>query len=185
MRTRYAARILRPRRGARYVGRILRPRRGARYAALVQLVRFGVVGASNTLVSFVSYAAAIGLGVRYLPAGAGAFALGAVNGFVLNRTWTFEHRGPKLRAGWRYVVVQFIGLLTTVALLRVAVHGLGVPRLEAQILAAAPVTLLCFALSRVWVFGADAPDAVAEPHPPARAARRPVRLWSDARGPAG
>ena len=155
-----------------------------RTRALVQLVRFGVVGASNTLVSFVSYAAAIGLGVRYLPAGAGAFALGAVNGFVLNRTWTFEHRGPKLRAGWRYVVVQLIGLLATVALLRVAVHGLGVPRLEAQVVALVPVTLLSFALSRLWVFGAGPPHAA--PPPRARAARRPVRLWSHARSrPAG
>jgi putative flippase GtrA len=160
----------------------MRTRLGARYAALIQLFRFGVVGASNTLVSFASYAAAIGLGVRYLPAGAGAFALGAANGFVLNRTWTFEHRGPKLRAGRRYVVVQLIGLLTTVALLRLAVHGAGIPRLEAQLLAAGPVTLLCFALSRIWVFGAGAPDAVAKPHPLARAARRPVRLWSEARG---
>jgi len=32
----------------------MRFRRGARYAALIQLLRFGVVGVSNTLVSFVS-----------------------------------------------------------------------------------------------------------------------------------
>src|ERR1700755_273586 len=101
----------------------MRFRSGARYAALIQLVRFGVVGASNTAISFVSYAIAIGLGVRYLPAGEGAFALGAANRFVLHRAWTFEHRGPKLRAGWRYLLVQLIGLLTTVALLRLAVHG--------------------------------------------------------------
>jgi len=158
----------------------MRFRRGARYAALIQLLRFGVVGASNTAFSFVSYAIAIGLGVRYLPAGAGAFALGAANGFVLNRSWTFEHRGPKLRAGWRYAVVQLIGLLATVALLRLAVHGAGIPRLEAQLLAAAPVTLLCFALSRLWVFGASPSHAA--PPPRARAARRPLRLWSHARG---
>jgi putative flippase GtrA len=153
--------------------------RGARAAALIQLLRFGVVGASNTLISFVAYAAAIGLGVRYLPAGAGAFALGAANGFVLNRSWTFAHHGSKLRAGWRYVVVQLIGLGTTVVLLRLAHHGLGVPRLEAQICAAAPVTLLCFALSRFWVFGAG--SSYAAPRPSARAPRRSVRLWSDAR----
>lgn len=151
----------------------------SRRRSLIQLFRFGVVGATNTLISFVSYAAAIGVGVRYLPAGAGAFALGAANGFVLNRTWTFAHRGPKLRAGWRYVVVQLIGLVSTVVLLRIAHHGLGVPRLESQVFAAAPVTLLCFALSRMWVFGAGPSDAASRPS--ARAARRPVRLWGDAR----
>ena len=146
---------------------------------LIQLVRFGVVGVSNSLISFASYAIALSLGVRYLPAGAGAFALGAANGFVLNRSWTFEHRGPRLRAGRRYLVVQLIGVGATVMLLRLVVHGLGVPRLEAQVVALVPVTLLSFALSRLWVFGASPPDAA--PPPPARAARRPVRLWSHER----
>ena len=146
---------------------------------LVQLVRFGLVGATNTLITFTSYAVALSLGVRYLPAGAGAFALGAANGLVLNRSWTFDHRGPKLRAGRRYLVVQLIGLGATVVLLRRVVHGLGVPRLEAQVVALVPVTLLSFALSRLWVFGAGPPHAA--PPPRARAARRPVRLWSHAR----
>jgi putative flippase GtrA len=146
---------------------------------LLQLARFGIVGASNTLISFVSYALALSLGVRYLPAGAGAFALGAANGFVLNRSWTFAHRGPRLRAGRRYVVVQLLGLGATVLLLRLIVHGLGVPRLEAQVIAAVPVTLLGFALSRLWVFGASPHHAA--PPPLAHAARRPVRLWSHAR----
>ena len=156
--------------------------RSVRLAILLQFTRFGAVGVSNTLISFAAYALALRLGVRYLPAGAGAFALGATNGFVLNRTWTFADRGPALRAGWRYIVVQLIGLLATVALLRLAVHGLGVPRLAGQVVAAVPVTLLCFALSRLWVFGARPAHAAAEPRPPARASRRPVRMWGLARG---
>jgi putative flippase GtrA len=150
---------------------------------LLQLMRFGTVGASNTAISFLAYAAALRLGVRYLPAGAGAFALGALNGFVLNRAWTFAHRGPVLQAGWRYVVVQLTGLVADVALLWLAVHGLGLERLPAQLAAAVPVTLLCFALSRLWVFGAASSDAVPDPHQPARA--RPagrVRLWGSRRG---
>ena len=146
---------------------------------LLQFVRFGLVGAGNSLISFASYAVALGLGVRYLPAGAGAFALGAANGFVLNRSWTFAHRGPKLRAGGRYLVVQLIGLGATVVLLRLLVQALAVPRLEAQILAMVPVTLLSFALSRLWVFGASPPHAAPPPH--ARVARRPLRVWSHAR----
>jgi len=121
---------------------------------LLQLMRFGTVGAANTAISFLAYAGALRLGVRYLPAGAGAFALGALNGFVLNRAWTFAHRGPALQAGWRYLVVQLTGLIADVALLRLVVHAIGLGRLPAQLLAAVPVTLLCFALSRVWVFDA-------------------------------
>jgi putative flippase GtrA len=152
---------------------------------IAQFARFGTVGASNTVISFVAYAAALRLGVRYLPAGAGAFALGALNGFVLNRAWTFRHRGPALAAGSRYVVVQLVGLVATVALLRLAVQGAGLPRLAAQVAAAVPVTLLCFALSRRWVFGAGPSDALVAPHPaarPARARAGDVRRLRDARG---
>jgi putative flippase GtrA len=141
-----------------------------RLAVLRQLFRFGAVGASNTVLSFGAYAVALRLGVRYLPAGAGAFALGALNGFLLNRTWTFAHRGPARRAAWRYLTVQLIGLAATLALLRVGVRGIGLGRLEAQAAAAAPVTLLCFALSRSWVFGLAVvpPDACPTPEAPAR-----------------
>jgi putative flippase GtrA len=148
--------------------------------SVMQLARFGAVGASNTAITFVAYAIALQLGVRYLPAGAGAFALGGLNGFVLNRAWTFKHRGPALAAGWRYAVVLCTGMLADVALLRLAVHGLGLGRLPGQVAAAVPVTLLGFALSRLWVFGAASPDAAAGPHPAARPplarARRVRRL---------
>jgi putative flippase GtrA len=138
-----------------------------------QLARFGAVGAGNTALSFVAYALAVRSGVRYLPAGAGAFALGAVNGFVLNRAWTFHHGGRALAAGWRYAVVQLAGLLETVALLWFAVRVLGIGRLPGQVAAAVPVTLLSFALSRLWVFRTAAgpaprtPDPAASPDPPA------------------
>jgi putative flippase GtrA len=155
---------------------------------IAQFARFGTVGVTNTVISFVAYAAALRLGVRYLPAGAGAFALGALNGFLLNRAWTFRHRGPALAAGSRYVVVQLVGLVATVALLRLAVQGAGLPRLPAQVAAAVPVTLLCFALSRRWVFGAAPSDAAVAPHPAARPARAPgrdVRRLRDAPGASG
>jgi putative flippase GtrA len=139
--------------------------------SVTQLARFGAVGASNTAISFVAYAFALRLGVRYLPAGAGAFALGGLNGFVLNRAWTFRHRGPALAAGWRYAVVQCAGMLADVALLRLAVHGLALGRLPGQLAAAVPVTLLGFALSRLWVFGAGSSDAAAGPHTAVRPAR--------------
>jgi putative flippase GtrA len=117
-----------------------------------QLVRFGLVGVTNTLVTFITYAAAIGLGVRYLPAAAAAFLLGALNGFVLNRTWTFQHIGRALASGWRYAVVQLVGLGANLGLLWAAVHLVAIGHLPGEVVAAAPVTLLTFALSRLWVF---------------------------------
>jgi putative flippase GtrA len=131
---------------------------------LRQLVRFGLVGVTNTLLTFVAYAAAIRIGVRYLPAAAAGFLLGALNGFVLNRAWTFQHGGRALASGWRYAVVQLVGLGANLAVLWAAVHLGRFGHLPGEVVAAAPVTLLTFALSRLWVF------------PPSRSERPRMRL---------
>jgi putative flippase GtrA len=127
-----------------------------------QLLRFMIVGASNTAITLLAYAALVAAGVHYLLAGAAAYALGGANGFVLNRTWTFAHRGHILPAAARYTAVTAVGIAVNLALLRAAI-ALGVPRSAAEFAAVAPVTLVAFALNRAWAFAAiDAP-----PIPPA------------------
>jgi putative flippase GtrA len=126
------------------------------------LVRFCLVGVTNTAVTLGAYSVALRLAVPYLPAGVLAYVLGAANGFVLNRAWTFRVRA----APWRYLVVAGAGLAVNALLLRVAV-GMSVPRAFAQVAVAAPVTLATFALSRSWAFASDVPS----PPPVARLRR--------------
>jgi putative flippase GtrA len=123
----------------------------------VQLLRFATVGAANTAITLGAYALAVRAGMRYLPAGAVAYALGGVNGFVLNRAWTFSHKGRALPAAARYAAVMALGILANLVLLRTAV-ALGVPRAAAEAAAVAPVTLVTFALTRAWAFADDVPS---------------------------
>jgi putative flippase GtrA len=61
-----------------------------------RLAKFSLVGISNTLVSFASYAVLIALDVEYALAGAIAWTLGVLNGYTWNRIWTVaasERRG--------------------------------------------------------------------------------------------
>jgi putative flippase GtrA len=129
------------------------------------------VGATNTTVTLSTYAAALLAGAPYLLAGAVAFVLGALNGFALNRTWTFAHAGPLGPAGARYAAVQLLGLASDLALLRIGVRGFGLAHLPAQVAAVAPVTLLTFVLSRTWTFR-PAPSPAPHPVDPARPAPR-------------
>jgi putative flippase GtrA len=130
-----------------------------------QFLRFAAVGMTNTVVTLGAYAAALRLAVPYLPAGALAYGLGAVNGFALNRAWTFRVRGRPAR----YAVVVGAGLVVNALLLRAAV-GMSVPRELAQVAVAAPVTLVTFALSRNWAFASDVTSH--KPGPGVRRARR-------------
>jgi putative flippase GtrA len=119
-----------------------------------QLTRFLVVGVSNTAITLASYALLVRTGAAPVAASVAAFAAGAVNGYRLNRAWTFRsaRRGP--RAGARYVVVLLIGLGINALGVALAVDVAELPKLAGEVAALPPVTATTFALARSWVFGA-------------------------------
>ena len=119
---------------------------------LVQWLRFVAVGVSNTLLSTLVFAALFHLGVHYLLASSVAFALGALNSYVLNRRWTFRSRdrcAPELA---RFACVQIVGLGVDLALLSGLVELAGIPHVVAQVLAFPAASVVMFALSRQWAF---------------------------------
>ncbi len=123
-----------------------------------QFAKFVLVGVSNTVVSLAVYDALLALTLPYAAAAAVGFAAGAVNGYLLNRGWTFRAHDT-LRARIRYVAVQAGGLALTTGLLALLV---GVGRLGevAGYAAALPlVTTATFAANRFWVFATNAEAA--------------------------
>jgi putative flippase GtrA len=120
---------------------------------LVQFVKFGIVGISNTLLTFVVYTLLLKVfGVWYLAASAIGFSVGAVNGFLLNRRWTFrEHVGDAFTPV-RWTIVQCTGLGINEGLLFLFVHDASIDKLLAQALATAVVTITTFSANRAWTF---------------------------------
>jgi putative flippase GtrA len=121
---------------------------------LGQLVRFGLVGASNTLIALAAYAA---LGAVGTPAAAAAFAgwaLGALNGYRLNRGWTFASAVQGTGPAARYVVVQAAAAGFDALAVAVVVGHEHVARIAGQVAILPVVTLATFFLCRRWVFAA-------------------------------
>jgi putative flippase GtrA len=116
-----------------------------------QFGRFVVVGVSNTTLSLLAYTGLLRVDVPYPVAGAIAFLAGAVNGYVLNRRWTFA-AADTWRARRRYVLVQLGGLGATTALLWALVSPAGFGRITAYTLTIPVVTLATFAANRGWTF---------------------------------
>jgi putative flippase GtrA len=130
---------------------------------LIQFVKFGIVGISNTLLTFVVYTLLLKVfGVWYLAASAIGFSVGAVNGFLLNRRWTFSgHVGDALTPV-RWTVVQCCGLGINLGLLYLFVHEAAIDKLIAQAFATAAVTLITFTANRAWTFRTHAHVAVSD-----------------------
>ncbi len=130
---------------------------------ILQFVKFGIVGVSNTVISFAVYILILkAFGVWYVAASGIGFAVGAINGFLWNRAWTFRgHVGDALTPV-RWFVVQSCGLLVNLALVYVFVDGVGLGKLTGQAATIAIVTVLTFFVNRAWTFKGSAEPVLAE-----------------------
>jgi putative flippase GtrA len=123
---------------------------------VVRFVRFGVVGASNTVLTLVAYEILTRLGVADTAASALGFAVGAANGYLLNRSWTFHADGGAATLA-RYVGVQGLGALLSAAGVALATSDLSLRKLAAECVVLPAVTLLTYTLARTVVFSSARP----------------------------
>jgi putative flippase GtrA len=82
-----------------------RARRGVR-----QFVKFGIVGASGTLINFAAYHALLHFRAQLWWAYAIGFLLGGVNNYWWNRSWTFRSRGHAGKEMAQFVSVSALAL---------------------------------------------------------------------------
>ncbi len=120
---------------------------------LIQFIKFGIVGVSNTLLTFAVYWLLLkGFGVWYLAASAIGFIVGATNGFLLNRRWTFAGHVGDAFTPVRWAIVQGCGLAVNEGLLYLFVQGAHIDKLLSQVFATAVVTVTTFLANRAWTF---------------------------------
>jgi putative flippase GtrA len=126
---------------------------GLNVKLVVQFLKFGIVGVSNTLLAFATYTVLLKVfGVWYVAASGIGFAVGAVNGFLLNRRWTFREHSGDAFTPVRWAIVQSCGLGLNLGLVYLFVHDLGLDELVGQIPATAIVTVGTFTANRSWTF---------------------------------
>jgi putative flippase GtrA len=120
---------------------------------LIQFVKFGIVGISNTLLTLAVYTLLLKVaGVWYLAASAIGFIAGTINSFLLNRRWTFRGHVGDAFTPVRWTVVQCAGLGLNEGLLFLFVDDARIDKLAAQVVATAVVTVTTFAANRAWTF---------------------------------
>jgi putative flippase GtrA len=134
-----------------------------RMPLVLQFMKFGVVGVSNTLIFFLVYTLLLKVfGVWYLAASGIGFAVGAINGFLWNRAWTFRGHVGDAFTPVRWFVVQTSGLLANLGLVYLFVDGVGLDELVGQAVTTVIVTVVTFLANRAWTFRGHAESLLAE-----------------------
>jgi putative flippase GtrA len=120
----------------------------------LQLLRFGLVGASGYAVNLAVFAACVTIaGLGHRPAAVLAFVVALANNFAWNRRWTFAAHDRRAHPqAARFVVVSVAAFGFSFAVLELLVAGLGVPEVAAQAIAIATATPLNFVGNKLWTF---------------------------------
>ena len=122
-----------------------------RPANWVQLVKFGVVGASGYVVNLAVYAALLELGPH--KAAVISFIVSAASNYWWNRHWTFAHeKGHFAQQGWRFLTVSVAALLVNQLWLYVFLEWVGLGKIVSQAIAIVFVMPLNFIGNKLWSF---------------------------------
>ena len=123
-----------------------------RRANWLQLLKFCLVGASGYVVNLAVFAAALALGLHYLPAAVVSFAVAVTNNYWWNRHWTFRDKGGHLvYQGMKFLLASLVALAANLVALAVLV-ALGLPKIPAQAIAIVLVTPWNFVANKLWSF---------------------------------
>jgi len=118
----------------------------------IQALRYGVVGLASNLLLYLLYLAFTLTGLEPKTAMTLAYGIGVAQTFLLNRSWTFTHRGRLRDSSIRFLLAYSLGYLLNLGILFALVDGAGLPHQPVQAGAILCVAALLFLLQRYWVF---------------------------------
>lgn len=114
-----------------------------------ELLRFVAVGCVNTGFSYSLYAAFLWAGLHFAPANLLAFMLSLLFSFRMQGCWVFGHHS--WRRLWRFILAWCVIYLFNIGVIALFLRT-GVNAYSAGALALAPVTLLSYAVQKLFVF---------------------------------
>ena len=122
-----------------------------------QFVKFGIVGASNTLIAYVIYSICVYIGIHYLIANFIGFIINVLNAYYWSDRFVFKKGEGEVRSAiWTlaktYVAYGSTGLLLASILLYLYVDKLHISEYIAQLLVLVITIPLNFIINKFWSF---------------------------------
>ena len=122
-----------------------------------QFIKFGLVGISNTAISYITYVVCVYLGMHYFFANALGFVISVLNSFYWNNRYVFVCRAGEKRAWFPALIKTFIaygstGILLASVLLYVWVDLLSISEYFAPLINLVITIPLNFVLNKLWAF---------------------------------
>lgn len=119
----------------------------------ISLIKFGIVGVSNTLVNWIIFFILNHIGVYYITANVIAYLIATANSYFWNSKWVFKFKKEEsLKAPLRFILLNLIGLVLNSTILYLLVDLLHFSRMISLIIATGIVMIVNYFINKVWVF---------------------------------
>jgi putative flippase GtrA len=123
----------------------------------MQFIKFGIVGLSNTAISYIIYSVLVYLRLHYLIASIIAFFISVLNSFFWNNKYVFKQEAGQKRNIAKslvktYVSYAFTGLFLQNILLFVFIELFEISKYIAPLLGLIITIPLNFVLNKLWAF---------------------------------
>lgn len=124
---------------------------------ILRVIKFGLVGVSNTVISYGVYAFLVFLNVNYIVASITGFLVSVINSFFWNNRFVFKKEEGKQRSLIKTFLKTLLsyagtGLVLSNILLYVWVDILEISKYIAPIINLLITIPLNYALNRIWAF---------------------------------
>lgn len=125
--------------------------------SVIQFLKFSIVGLSNTIVSYLVYAALLFIGVNYIAANIVSYFAGVINSFYWNNKYVFDNERSDLSSlisSFSKLLASsaFTGLIINNILLYFWVSVLGISSILGPLLNLFVTYPLNYILSKYWAF---------------------------------
>jgi putative flippase GtrA len=124
---------------------------------ITQFIKFGIVGLSNTVISYIIYSIFVYLGLHYIVASVIAFIISVLNSFFWNNKYVFKkHYDQKRNILYSllktYFSYAFTGLILQNILLVVFIDFIHISKYIAPLFGLTVTVPLNFILNKLWAF---------------------------------
>jgi putative flippase GtrA len=124
---------------------------------LFQFIKFGIVGLSNTAISYIIYSILVYVGLHYIIASVIAFVISVLNSFFWNNKYVFKKEDNQKRNIIHsliktYMSYAFTGLILQNLLLFVFISILHISKYLAPLFGLIITIPLNFVLNKLWAF---------------------------------
>ena len=127
------------------------------YSTLIQFIKFGIVGISNTLISYCTYAVLVWLGVNFLLSNLIGFVVSILNSFYWNSRYVFDLNNADTKQKLKALIKTFIsyagtGLVLSSAMLILWIDIVQLSKYIAPIINLIITVPVNFVVNKVWAF---------------------------------